>query len=34
MLAVLEGHAEVAKLFLEHGVSPDVKSKDVSMPCV
>lgn len=31
MLAVLEGHAEVAKLMLEAGLSPDVKSKNVSM---
>ena len=31
MLALLEGHAEVAKLLLEAGVSPDVKSKNVSM---
>lgn len=31
MLAVLEGHAEVAKMLLEAGLSPDVKSKNVSM---
>lgn len=34
MVAVLEGHAEAAKLLLESGVSPDVKSKNVSMQLV
>lgn len=30
MLALLEGHADVAKLLLEDGANPDVQQNDVS----